>query len=81
MFEEPAPPAAGDAGAPASARAPPRFRIFDARAQRSYTLVQRLAREGVIPRECSSALAAQLFNRGLAATVISRPWFAGGVEP
>ncbi|MHA1568665.1 MAG: extracellular solute-binding protein, partial [Alphaproteobacteria bacterium] len=47
----------------------------------SFAFVADLMRRGLIPREPTSALVAQLFNDGRAAMVINGPWFLGEIEP
>ena len=40
-----------------------------------------LLEQGLIPDEATGALVTQLFNQGLAATVINGPWFIGEIDP
>ena len=43
--------------------------------------VSELFAEGILPEEATGALVTQLFNEGLAATVINGPWFLGEIDP
>ncbi|MEC8424800.1 MAG: extracellular solute-binding protein, partial [Myxococcota bacterium] len=43
--------------------------------------VQGLLDEKVLPEEPTGALITQLFNEGLAATVVNGPWFLGEIDP
>lgn len=56
-----------------------RIAVFEPPGLASFAYVRDLRRAGVIPGEGSSRLAADLFNAGRAAMVMSGPWFAGQI--
>ena len=62
-------------------RGPDGFQLDTPENAAALTFARSLVTEGLLPEEPTGALVTQLFNEGLAATVINGPWFLGEIDP